>query len=333
MPEIKGCLRTIQADALERLDLAFQAFFKRLTKAGGKVGFPRFKGRDRYNTFSQKIEKVRKCPLKGDQLTVPGIGTVRVRCSRPLEGTVKQLRITRRADGWYAMLVCDLPKPEPLPKTGRSIGVDVGLTHFATLSTGEQIQNPRHLKRVAEKLAKTQRYLARKVRGSQNRKKARQVVAKTHLRVARSRTDFHHKEAKKLVDRYDRIAVEKLNIGGMVRNHYLAKAILDTGWAQWFGILQTKAENAGREFTKTPAAYTSQTCSVCGHRQQMPLKTRTFVCGECGCTLDRDHNAAINIGSGRPESRLRSPMRDVEVGTGLLEKTPARATTASASFL
>jgi putative transposase len=104
-----------------RLDEAFKAFFRRL-RSGQNPGFPRFKGRDRYHTFSQKYEKVRPCPLKGDKLTVPGVGTVRVRLSRPIEGIVKQLRITRRADGWYVLLVCDIPKPEPLPKTGESGG-------------------------------------------------------------------------------------------------------------------------------------------------------------------------------------------------------------------
>jgi len=143
LPEVKACLRSIQQDALERLDEAFKAFFRRV-RAGEKPGFPRFRSADRYYTFSQKIEQPRGCPLKGDKLTVPGVGTCRVRLSRPLEGTVKQLRITRRADGWFVLLVCDLPKPTPLPKTGQSVGIDVGLTTFATLSNGEKIENPRH---------------------------------------------------------------------------------------------------------------------------------------------------------------------------------------------
>src|SRR5438445_13348779 len=100
------------------------------------------KGKARYHTFSQKIEKVRGCPLKGDKLTVPGVGTCRVRLSREIEGTVKQLRITRRADGWFALLVCELPKPAPLPATGDTVGIDVGLESFATLSTGETIDKP-----------------------------------------------------------------------------------------------------------------------------------------------------------------------------------------------
>ena len=118
LPEVKSHLRTIQQDALERLDEAFNGFFRRVQN-GEKPGFPRFKGKDRYHTFSQKYEKVRPCPIKGDKLTVPGVGSCRVRLSRPIEGQCKQLRITRRVDGWYVLLVCEAPKPEPMPTTDR----------------------------------------------------------------------------------------------------------------------------------------------------------------------------------------------------------------------
>ncbi len=145
LPEVKSHLRAIQQDALERLEEAFKAFFRRI-KNGEKPGFPRFKGKDRYHTFSQQYEKVRPCPIKGDKLTVPSVGTCRVRLSRPIEGQCKLLRITRRVDGWYALIVCETPKPEPIPPTGQTVGVDVGIASFATLSNGEEIANPRHLK-------------------------------------------------------------------------------------------------------------------------------------------------------------------------------------------
>ncbi|MCG3146058.1 MAG: hypothetical protein HONDAALG_03863 [Gammaproteobacteria bacterium] len=294
LPEVKSHLRTIQSDALERLDEAFKAFFRRLQN-GGKPGFPRFKGKDRYHTFSQKIEPQRSCPLNGDKLTVPGVGSCRVRLSRPVEGRCVQLRITRRADGWYAMMVCETPKPEPLPKTGKTVGVDVGVASFATLSTGEKIENPGHLKKAAGKLAKLQRRLSRKRKGSNNRKKARKTVALAHLKVSRTRKDFHHKTAKQLVEQFDRIAVEDLKIPNLVRNHRLAKAIFDVAWGGFFLILKTKAENAGREFEKRNPAYTSQTCSRCGHRQKMPLNLRVFECGNCSFVICRDHNASINL--------------------------------------
>jgi putative transposase len=294
LPEIKSVLRTIQRDALDRLDEAFDAFFRRL-KAGQKSGFPRFKGRDRYHTFSQKYEKVRPCPIKGDKLTVPGVGTCRVRLSRPLEGRCKQLRITRRADGWYVLLDCEISKPAPLTKTGETVGVDVGIKSFATLSTGKEIPNPRYLKQAADQLARDQRRLSRKIKGSQNRKKARRKVALRHLRVQRARKHFHHEEAAKLVKAFDRIAVEDLNIRGMVKNRYLAKAILDVAWGQFFAITKAKAENAGRTFERRDPRYTSQTCSNCGSRQKMPLAIRIYECEKCGLVIDRDHNAAKNL--------------------------------------
>ncbi|MGH9854387.1 MAG: RNA-guided endonuclease InsQ/TnpB family protein [Blastocatellia bacterium] len=301
LPEVGNVLRTIQSDALERLDFAFDAFFRRL-KNGEKPGFPRFKARDRYHTFSQKIEKQRACPLKGDKLTVPGVGSCRVRVSRPLEGKVKQLRVTRRADGWYALLVCDLPKPEALPKTGKAVGVDVGITSFATLSTGQEIDNPRYLKTAEDQLARQQRNLSRKKKGSANRKKARQKVALRHLRVRRARKHFHHEEAAKLVEKFDRIAVEDLSIRGMVKNHRLAKAISDVAWSQFFEITKTKAENAGRRFERVDPRYTSQICSSCGHQQKMPLAIRVYECEQCGFVIGRDHNAAITIlGRSAPE--------------------------------
>src|SRR5215813_3812809 len=286
LPEVKSHLRTIQQDALERVEEAFKGFFRRVQN-GEKPGFPRFKCKDRYHTFSQKYEKVRPCPIKGDKLTVPGVGTCRVRLSRPIEGRCKQLRITRRADGWYALLVCEIPKPAPRAFTGETVGVDVGVTNFATLSTGEEIANPRHLEQAADQLAREQRRLSRKVKGSQNRGKARGKVALRHLRVQRARKHFHHEEVAKLVERFDRIAVEDLNIRGMVKNHRLAKAILDVAWGQFFAITKSKAESAGRRFERVNPRYTSQTCSNCGHRQKMPLAIRIFECEKCGFVCDR----------------------------------------------
>lgn len=300
LADVGNCIRAIQVDALERLDLAFKAFFRRLN-GGETPGFPRFKGHSRYSTFSQKIERYRRSPLTRDVLKIPGVGTVKVRLSRPIEGKVKMLRITRRADGWYALLICELPKPEPLPKTGLSVGVDVGLTHLATLSDGTKIENPRHLRRAAKALKRSQQALSRAKKRSAGRMKARQRVALRHLKVQRARKDFHHKMTSDLVNRFDRIAVEDLEIPNMMKNRALAKSIADAGWGQFTSILASKAENAGREFVRVPAAYTSQTCSACGHRQKIPLAVRTFACTKCSHKLDRDHNAAINIGRSAPK--------------------------------
>src|SRR5262245_55803869 len=221
LPELKSHLRTIQQDALERVDEAFNGFFRR-DKNIEKPEVTRYKSKDRYHTFSQKYEKVRPCPIKGDKLRVPGVGSCRVRLSRPIEGQCKQLRITRRVDGWYALIVCETPKPEALPPTGQTVGVDVGISSFATLSNGEEIENPRHLKNALSNLQRQQRRLSRKKKGSRRRAKQRVKVTKAHMKVWRCRKDFHHKVSTDLVRRFDAITVEDLNIRGMVRNRHLA---------------------------------------------------------------------------------------------------------------
>src|SRR5215813_4186621 len=294
LPEVKSHLQAIQQDSLERLNEAFEGFFRRI-KNGEKPGFPRFKGKERYHTFSQKYEKVRPCPINGDKLTVPGVGTCRVRLSRPIEGQCKQLRITRRIDGWYALIVCEIPKPEPLPPTGQTVGVDVGISSFATLSNGEEIENPRHLKSALDDLQRQQRLLSRRQKGSKRRAKQRIRVAKAHLKVSRCRKDFHHKVSTDLVRRFHAITVEDLNIRGMVKNRHLARAISDVAWGSFFTITKSKAENAGRTFERVDPRYTSQICSKCGERQKMPLAVRVYECAMCGFVIGRDHNSAITI--------------------------------------
>ena len=253
------------------------------------------KGKGRYHTFSQKIESQRGCPLKGDKLTVPGVGTCRVRLSRQIAGTVKQLRITRRADGWFAHLVCELEKPAPLAPTGDEVGIDVGLENFATLSTGETIDNPRWLRQAERDLKTAQRKVSRRKQGSKRRKKAVRELQLQHLQVKRQRRDHHFKTAKPIVKEFDLIAVEDLSIKNMVRNPKLAKSICDAGWGGFLEILTVKAVSAGREIEKVAPAYTSQDCSRCGERCRLSLAVREFKCLVCGYLAHRDHNAAINV--------------------------------------
>lgn len=300
LPWVGSTLRAIQQDALQRLDHAFHDFFRR-HESGEVPGFPRFKGSRRYKMFGQQIERCRRCPLVGDILTIPGVCSVRVRLSRPVGGRVKYLLITHRPDGWYALMICELPKPESLPETGASIGIDVGLTAFATLSNGETIENPRHLRRAAKALKRSHQALNRKKKRSANRVKAIRRLSLRYSKVSRSRTDFHHKTALDLIRRFDSIKVEDLRIPNLLKNHHLARSIADAGWGQFLAITQFKAENAGRVFEKVESRYTSQTCSACGHRQKMPLSVRLFVCESCTHTLGRDHNAAINIRASGPK--------------------------------
>jgi putative transposase len=188
-----------------------------------------------------------------------------------------------------------MPKPKALPSTGQTIGVDVGISSFATLSNGKEIDNPRHLNSALDNLQRQQRRLSRRQKGSKRREKQRIKVAKAHLKVSRCRKDFQHKVSTDLVRRFDAITVEDLNIRGMVKNRYLARAISDVSWGRFFNMTKSKAEKAGRTFERVPPRYTSQICSNCGHRQKMPLAIRIYECAKCGFVIGRDHNSAIII--------------------------------------
>jgi putative transposase len=200
----------------------------------------------------------------------------------------------RKADGWYAQIACEVAG-EPLPPTGKTVGVDVGLERFATLSDGTQLANPGLYRAAERKLKRAQRRLSRRLKGSNRRRKARKLRAKAHQTVARCRLDFADKTARALISSYDQIVVEKLNIKGMLRNHALAKSISDAGWGLFVNVLRAKAESAGRVVLEVNPAGTSQTCAMCGEHVPKRLAVRWHSCPYCGCELHRDHNAALNI--------------------------------------
>lgn len=281
---------------LKRLDQSYQNFFRRV-KAGERPGYPRFKSRQRYSSINFTQWDVDCKFRENGRLWLGKVGDVRVRGGRAVEGQPKNCTVILKADGWHARIVCEVDQPEPLPKTGESIGIDVGLTKFATLSNGEVFENPRHWKRAERKLRRAHRRLSRRVKGSNRRAKARQLLAKAYLKVQRQRQDFHHKVTHDLVTRFDSIAVEDLNIQGMVKNHPLAKHISDAGWYQFRQFLSYKAEWAGREVIAVNARGTSQNCSNCGQVVPKKLSDRWHSCPYCGHEADRDHNAAVNIAS------------------------------------
>ena len=233
--------------------------------------------------------------IGGRRLKLSGIGRIAVRWHRPLEGQPKTVRTSRRADGWYASIVCDTPT-RPLPPTGAAVGLDVGITSLVTTSDGEHIPHPRWYRDSQRALRVIQRRVARRKRGGANRRRAVLDLRRFHQRVANQRGDFLAKLAYDLIGRYDLIAVEGLRIPNMVKNRHLAKSILDAGWDDFLSRLRAKAEDAARTVVEVDPAYTSQTCSGCGERfpESIPLSTR-WVTHACGLSMDRDQNAAINI--------------------------------------
>jgi putative transposase len=306
--------RGIQTEVIKKLDKAYSAFFRRL-ESGEVAGFPRFKGRDYYKSFEYAVDQRQQSPLRGDKIFIQSIGSCRVRLSRPIEGAIKILRVIKRADGWFLQLVCDNPKPKAFPKTGKEVGIDAGITNFITLNNGETVSNPHFVKKAAEKLASIQRRKELRKKGSNRRRILRQLEAKAHLKVSRSRRHFHYQIANNLVSRFDKIYVEDLKVKQMVETLNLPKQILDVAWAGFFQILSFKAANAEKLVEKVCPAYTSQTCSECGHVSRENRKTQAkFACVECGFTLNADHNAAKNISArGGDSSRKRAVNTAVRV--------------------
>jgi putative transposase len=296
-PEYAAIHTHLLQDAITRLDRAFRSFFRRI-KAGEKPGYPRFQGRGRYRTFTFKDAANRngvRLVAGGERVELTGIGRVKVKMHRPIEGRVKQASVSLSGDGhWYVAFVCDNVEAKLLAPTGSSVGIDVGITTFAALSDGSMVDNPRPFEAAQRQLATAQRRVARRKRGSHRRSKAVVLLAKRHDRVVRVRRDFHHKVALDLVQRFDAIAIEDLNIKGLAQMR-LAKQVHDAAWAQFRTILTAKAESAGRYLVAVDPRGTSQYCSGCGVEVRKTLAVRIHDCPSCGIQLDRDVNAAKNV--------------------------------------
>ncbi|NJM39352.1 MAG: IS200/IS605 family element transposase accessory protein TnpB [Anaerolineae bacterium] len=274
------------------LDKAFQAFFRR-AKAGESLGYPRFKGRKRFDSFGLK-EYGNGFKIADKCLKLSGVGNLKVRWHREVEGQIKTVRIKRNAGKWFAAFACEV-EPKSLPYSGEAIGVDVGLSKLLTLSNGESVGNPRNYKNAQARLRVLQRSVARKKKGGANRRKAVGLLQAHHVHVANQRSDFIKKIIFNLVSRFDVIAIEDLQVSNMAQHPTLAKGILDAGWGYFRSHLSFKAEEAGKTVVAVDPSYTSKTCCRCGQRiENLDLSVRWINC-DCGASLDRDHNAAINI--------------------------------------
>lgn len=307
-------------DVLRRLDRAYDRFFARVKK-GQTPGYPRFQGRNRYDSFTYpdhdnwKLDAQKRPPDKKGMvranLKLSKIGVVKLHLHRDMVGTIKTLTIKHEGEHWYAVFSCEVEKPEPLLVSYEDVGIDLGVTHFAALSNGEFIESPRHYRTAEKHLKKLQEALSRKKRGSHRRKKAVNAVARAHRKVRNQRADFAHKASRSLVNRYQVIALEDLKAAHLVKRpkpkqdettgQYLPngasskaglnKSIHDAGWSQFVGMCTYKAAEAGRTLLKVDPKYTSQICPNCGTLRKKTLDERWHSC-ECGCELDRDTASA-----------------------------------------
>jgi len=310
-PELNDIHSQVLQDTLRRVQKAMDNFFRRV-KAGEKPGYPRFKSANRFDSFTY--------PQSGFSLThdnrvcLSKIGSITVKLHRPIEGRIKTATIKREVNHWYIVFSCEIEEKEPLPASNEIVGIDLGVTHFAVLSDGTIIDNPRHLRHAEKRLKKLEQQLARKKKGSHRRTRTKKQLAKIHRKIKNQRKDFLHKQSRQLVNRYDTLVFEKLQPANMTHRPKpkqdeqtganlpngaaakagLNKSILDASWYQFQQYCTYKAESAGRSIVFVAPNFTSQVCSGCGQIVKKDLSERWHSC-ECGTELDRDHNAAINI--------------------------------------
>lgn len=277
---------------LARLHKALNRFFT-FRRHGNKCGFPRFKSANRWHSleFRDTANYLKNGYFRAGKICG---GQIRTVVHRPLEGQFKFARIVKRTSGWYLQCVCEV-EPNPLPVTGKAIGLDMGIKSIVADSEGNMVPHPNHLKVELRNLAHSQRLLARKQKGSQRYKKQVRVVARRHERITNRRKDFLHKLSHGYIGEYDTIVIEDLNTAGMVRNHHLGRSISDAAWSEFRHMLTYKAENAGRRLVAVPPHFTSQMCSGCKEYVKKSLSVRTHICPYCGLVMDRDVNAARNI--------------------------------------
>lgn len=283
--------------AFANLQKAFQNFFRRV-KAGQKPGYPRFKKRGRRDSFGVANDKFR---LDGRRVRLPRIGWVWCREALRFSGKIMGAVVSRQADRWFISIQVDVGAVEKAPRTrGRVVGVDLGLTTFATVSDGrktEKVEAPKPLKAGLKRLRRAQRVLSRRQKGSRRRERARRRVARMHRRVADVRNDFLHKLTTRLARTTRAVVVEDLNTKGMVKNRHLARAISDAGWGEFRRQLEYKTRLHGSRLIVVDRWFpSSKTCSGCGSvKTALLLSERQYACEQCGLVLDRDENAALNI--------------------------------------
>ena len=312
--DFRAVPQDMQVCALERMDKAFDAFYRRCKKGAAKKGYPRHRKRIKSMTWKLRkrsvknqstgeYERVRENPIREtkyrhDRLKVPKLGEVKIYMHRPLQGDPKEVTLVKKASGWYAHISCELPDTPKVVPTD-AIAVDVGTTHYLTTSEGEKEDNPRWYRQSEGLLHKHNQTMSRRKKGSNRWYKAVHASALHQERTANKRKDFIGKLVYKLYHHYENnvLVAEDLSVSNMVQNKYLSKSISDASWGIFFKWCADIAERDGLHFHQVDPKNTSQTCSACGKKspKKLSLAIRSFDCEYCGTVLDRDHNAARNI--------------------------------------
>lgn len=307
VPWLKEADSQVLQQSLKDLDRAYVNYFEMVKngtlpkpqpgqkprKDGMPLGYPRFKSKydDQSIRYPQRFEVI------GSRTKLPKVGNVRAVFHRPIEGEMKNCTVSKTRSGKYFISIqCEVEIQDPVPKPG-VVGIDLGLKHFATLSTGEKVDHPQYLRKAERKLKRLQRKLSRCQKGSKGREKARLQVARQHEKIVNQRQDFLHKTSRRIVNEFGTIKIENLNVCGMLKNHTLAKSISDSGWGMFGNFLNYKGRWDGSQVERIDRFFpSSKTCSVCGLvNQEVQLHHRFWTCGGCGTEHDRDHNASVNI--------------------------------------
>ena len=274
--------------AIWDLDTALKNFFRKNSK------FPVFKKKGIKDSFH--CQQYFEVDQKNNKIKISKIGWIKYINSRPIEGTIKSITISKNCSHWYASILTEQEMEEKSKTYDNPVGIDVGIKNFAFLSDGNIIDNPQIYRKYEEKLTTENRKLASKIKGSANWKKQVKKVQKVHSKISNFRKDFLHKNSKEIIDNYDLIGVEDLNIKGIIKNRHLSKSISDASWGTFINYLEYKSSWNSKTLQKVDRFYpSSQLCSVCGNRKIMPLHLRTYICKECGAIIDRDFNASKNI--------------------------------------
>lgn len=287
-PEYKDVGSQVLQEVLQRVDKAFKHFFR------DRFGFPRYKGFNRYDSFTLKYQCGWK--LDGKYLHITKVGIFKLKLSRQIQGTIKTVTMHRvSSDKWHVLFSCDEVPERKLRKSNKSIGIDVGVKSFCVDSNGAITKNPLFTKQSEAVLRLRHRSLSRRVKFSKRWNKSRLLVSKAYEKTKNQRLDFLHKLANGYIKDYGVIYIEKLLVKNLVRNHHLAKSIADSSWSTFFELLSYKAVEADRKLVRVNPCNTSQLCSKCGNMVEKLLVVRIHKCPYCGLIMDRDKNAARNI--------------------------------------